>query len=125
MCLWLHVGVGSGTGTLPTGCLATVWARIRMVKVHSYFTCRGWLVPVLMTRTEDIYLAAGLDAVVMLKTIEYGVQIFTPMAMLSLALRMSPSKPAWIHAAHLQICGHSLVSWQQHDKDLQPSDLHA
>lgn len=42
--------------------------------------------PVLMTRTDDIYLAAGLDAVVMLKTIEYGVQIFTPMAMLSLAI---------------------------------------
>lgn len=47
--------------------------------------------PVLMTRTEDIYLAAGLDAVVMLKTIEYGVQIFTPMAMLSLAICGSPN----------------------------------
>lgn len=60
--------------------------------------------PVLMTRTEDIYLAAGLDAVVMLKTIEYGVQIFTPMAMLSLAIRMSPSEWGCNCAAHLQTC---------------------
>jgi hypothetical protein len=42
---------------------------------------------VLSIRTEDIYLAAGLDAVVMLKTIEYGVQLFVPLAVVSLAVR--------------------------------------
>jgi hypothetical protein len=42
---------------------------------------------VLSVRTEDIYLAAGLDAVVMLKTIEYGVQLFVPLAAVCLAVR--------------------------------------
>jgi hypothetical protein len=41
---------------------------------------------VLSVRTEDIYLAAGLDAVVMLKTIEYGVQLFVPIAVVCLAV---------------------------------------
>lgn len=49
--------------------------------------CRGWIYPVLTIRTEDIYLAAGLDAVVMLKTIEYGVQLFVPLAVVCLAVR--------------------------------------
>jgi Late exocytosis, associated with Golgi transport len=48
--------------------------------------CRAWLRPVLCVRTEDIYLSAGLDAVVLLKTIEYGVQLFTPMALICLAV---------------------------------------
>lgn len=55
------------------------------------FVCRGWIYPVLCVRTEDIYLAAGLDAVVMLKTIEYGVQLFVPMAVVCLAVCALPA----------------------------------
>ena len=52
---------------------------------------RGWIYPVLCIRTEDIYLAAGLDAVVMLKTIEFGVQLFVPMAVVCLAVCAPPA----------------------------------
>jgi Late exocytosis, associated with Golgi transport len=48
--------------------------------------CRGWMMPVLFMPTEDIFHAAGFDAVVMLKTIEFGVQLFTPMALIALAV---------------------------------------
>lgn len=86
MFLCLLVGGYSDTG-MPSDLQPCMQAKQHDYELHSDRGCRGWLVPVLMTRTEDIYLAAGLDAVVMLKTIEYGVQIFTPMAMLSLAIR--------------------------------------
>jgi Late exocytosis, associated with Golgi transport len=55
-----------------------------MDKVH--VVCRGWMMPVLFMPTEDIFHAAGFDAVVMLKTIEFGVQLFTPMALIGLAI---------------------------------------
>lgn len=35
----------------------------------------------LFIRTEDIYLSAGLDAVVLLKTVEFGIQFFVPVAL--------------------------------------------
>jgi Late exocytosis, associated with Golgi transport len=46
--------------------------------------------PVLFMPTEDIFHAAGFDAVVMLKTIEFGVQLFTPMALIALAVCALP-----------------------------------
>ena len=61
---------------------------------------RGWIYPVLCIRTEDIYLAAGLDAVVMLKTIEFGVQLFVPMAVVCLAV-CAPLTPCLPDAVQL------------------------
>jgi hypothetical protein len=50
--------------------------------------CRGWMHPVLFTRTEDIYLSAGMDVVVLLKTIEFGIQFFVPLAFICLTVCM-------------------------------------
>lgn len=49
--------------------------------------CRRWIHPVLYVTTEDIFIAAGFDAVIMLKTIEFGVQLFGPLAIVCLVIR--------------------------------------
>lgn len=41
----------------------------------------------LLLTTEDIFIAAGFDAVIMLKTIEFGVQLFGPIAIICLVVR--------------------------------------
>ena len=41
----------------------------------------------LYVTTEDIFIAAGFDAVIMLKTIEFGVQLFGPLAIVCLLIR--------------------------------------
>ena len=51
------------------------------------FVCRRWLHPVLTVTTEDILIAAGFDAVVTLKIIEFGVQLFGPIAIVCLIIR--------------------------------------
>lgn len=88
MCKNLHAVVGSDTGTPEMRCHEGHVAPAVQTWQNNCI-CRGWLVPVFITRTDDIYVAAGLDAVVLLKTIEFGVQLFTPMAVLCLVIRAS------------------------------------
>lgn len=83
---------------------------------------RGWIYPVLCIRTEDIYLAAGLDAVVMLKTIEYGVQLFVPLAVVCLAVCTPPRLTICIQkiacasgeSTHYCKCDHAMLEFPCH-----------
>lgn len=47
----------------------------------------------LYVTTEDIFIASGFDAVIMLKTIELGVQLFGPMAIVCLVIRTPCATP--------------------------------
>jgi hypothetical protein len=58
---------------------------------------------VLYVTTEDIFIAAGFDAVIMLKTIEIGVQLFGPIAIIALIICALPNGA--------MISGHCLASW--------------
>lgn len=48
--------------------------------------CRSWLGPVLLTTENDFMRCAGLDALMLLRTLTMGVQIFLPIAILSLGV---------------------------------------
>jgi hypothetical protein len=99
MCQSARAGDCSATGVLHCHCLIRLQFQFAVLHrscplllnllslaCKAERICRGWIQPVLSIRTEDIYLAAGLDAVVMLKTIEYGVQLFVPIAVVCLAV---------------------------------------
>ena len=51
---------------------------------------RRWLVAVFTVTKQDILIAAGVDAVIMLKTIELGVQMFAPIACVGLVICAPP-----------------------------------
>ena len=78
-----------------TAAHAAVFWPLQVMSAHLMPTvcaiCRRWIIPVLNETTEDIFIAAGFDAVIMLKTIEIGVQLFGPFAIVALTVCTSSS----------------------------------
>lgn len=70
-------------------------------------------------KTEDIYLSAGMDAVVLLKTMEFGICCFGPMAAVCMLVCVLPTAFAsYVTVLTFGITGCSLISSNLDDLNL-------
>lgn len=56
------------------------------LKLHGHERLWGWLLPVFKVSDEELVRSAGLDALIAVRIISFGVMLFLPMTILSLAV---------------------------------------